>query len=302
MDERENQNPFVSLIIPAYNAAPFIETTVHSVLQQTYQNWELLIVNDGSTDSTVDLISAYIDDARVRIFNKENTGVSDSRNTGLKYTTGEYVVFLDADDVLYENFLEKRVEALTLHPEYAMCCSYTRVIDAGGKSLSGMLRGSSENMLQEVMNYDLDVITCPSNYMIRRKFLMDHTLGFNATLQSTADRFFLIQASFHGKCFLIENDAWLLYRKHFQSMSNYLTTDLVQDKIRYLELVRQLKNIPSSLKRSFIYKTSFYIGGAFWKLKIFQSFLKYMFRCFLINPPQLIKDIATRLNRDYTLN
>ncbi len=88
----------VSIILPAYNAAPFIEEAVNSVLQQTHENWELLIIDDGSTDETSSIIKKYLGDTRVKYYSQVNRGVSAARNLGLVKAVGNYICFLDADD------------------------------------------------------------------------------------------------------------------------------------------------------------------------------------------------------------
>jgi glycosyltransferase involved in cell wall biosynthesis len=106
----------VSVIIPAYNAQKFIKDTIDSVIAQTYPDWEIIVVNDGSTDGTPDLVIKEADN-RIKMIHQSNGGVSSARNNGLKHATGEYVIFLDADDLLTPGFLTARVNFLTRIPE-----------------------------------------------------------------------------------------------------------------------------------------------------------------------------------------
>lgn len=94
-----------SLIVPVYNIENYIEKCIDSILKQTYNNFELIIVNDGSTDSSLNKISRFTDD-RIKILNKENGGLSSARNYGLKYVTGDYIWFVDGDDYISENALQ----------------------------------------------------------------------------------------------------------------------------------------------------------------------------------------------------
>ena len=105
--------PLISVVIPAYNAEQFLDETLESVLSQTYENWECIIVNDGSTDNTESIAKKWCEkDARFCYFYKENSGVSDTRNLGIKEARGEYIAFLDADDLYMSNFLEVCLENL----------------------------------------------------------------------------------------------------------------------------------------------------------------------------------------------
>ena len=105
--------PLISVVIPAYNAGQFLDKTLESVLSQTYENWECIIVNDGSTDNTESVVKKWCEkDARFRYFYKENSGASDTRNLGIKEARGEYIAFLDADDLYMPNFLKVCLETL----------------------------------------------------------------------------------------------------------------------------------------------------------------------------------------------
>jgi glycosyltransferase involved in cell wall biosynthesis len=103
--------PFVSIIMPAYNAEKTIVESIESVLRQTYINWELIVVNDGSKDSTSAVVLA-INDERVRLIEQENGGVANARNNGLNNAKGEYIAFLDSDDLWVEEKLERQVTTL----------------------------------------------------------------------------------------------------------------------------------------------------------------------------------------------
>lgn len=96
-----------SIIVPAYNAENYIERCCLSVLEQTFKNWELIIVNDGSSDSTESIVNNIIErDNRVKIYNQDNMGPGVSRNNGIRHSTGSYIVFLDADDYIGQDYLE----------------------------------------------------------------------------------------------------------------------------------------------------------------------------------------------------
>ena len=97
------KSSLVSIIVPFYNAENYIKKTIDSVLCQTFQNFEILLINDGSTDNSSSIIKTIKDD-RVHLVEQENQGVSFSRNKGIAMAKGEFVVFLDADDLLHPSF------------------------------------------------------------------------------------------------------------------------------------------------------------------------------------------------------
>lgn len=103
-------NELVSIIMPSYNTASFISKTIESVLNQTYKNWELLIVDDCSTDDTDEIVSKYNDKRIVYLKNEKNSGAAISRNRALRNAKGKWIAFLDSDDLWHPTKLEKQIK------------------------------------------------------------------------------------------------------------------------------------------------------------------------------------------------
>jgi glycosyltransferase involved in cell wall biosynthesis len=124
------QLPLVTVVIPAYNAAPFIERTLRSALRQTYSRLEILIINDGSTDSTEQLAQAAAElDSRMRIISVPNGGVACARNIGIEEAAGELIAFLDADDLWHPTKIELQLAALHKMEDAAGAYALARHID-----------------------------------------------------------------------------------------------------------------------------------------------------------------------------
>jgi len=142
------QDAFVSIITPSYNSAKYIEETMNSVIQQTYQSWEMIIVDDGSSDDSQQIIRNYTaQDERIKlIVNEENIGASKSRNKAIDVAIGEYIAFLDSDDIWYENKLEKQI-ALMQEKDVLLSYSAYETIDEQSK-VTGMFP------VQEKITYD----------------------------------------------------------------------------------------------------------------------------------------------------
>lgn len=122
-------NPLVSIIIPVYNGEKQIERCVRSLIGQTYSNIEIIILNDGSVDHTMQILNKYAKmDSRIRVIDKPNSGVSNTRNQGLKLATGEYIQFVDADDWLPNDATEQLVYGMQQNCEMVIC-DYNRVVD-----------------------------------------------------------------------------------------------------------------------------------------------------------------------------
>ena len=119
---QKQNKPFVSVLMPAYNAEKYIELAIESILNQTYENFEFIIVDDCSTDSTHKIIKKYsIKDKRIKLLrNKINSGVAKSLNNGLKICKGKYIVRMDSDDWSYPNRIEKQVKYMEKNPEISV--------------------------------------------------------------------------------------------------------------------------------------------------------------------------------------
>ena len=127
--EKEIEKEKVSIIVPMYNAEKFIGKTIESVLAQTYQNWEMLIMNDVSTDNSLAIVSVYAKkDERIKIVNTEkNVGVVKGRNFLIDLASGKYIAFLDADDYWHNKKLEKQIKFIKEKNASISCTEYTRV-------------------------------------------------------------------------------------------------------------------------------------------------------------------------------
>jgi glycosyltransferase involved in cell wall biosynthesis len=122
----------VSIIMPAYNASAFIRAAVDSILGQTFGDFELIIINDGSTDDTQAIVESY-DDQRIRLINKSNSGVASTLNEGLKLAEGEFIWRHDADDISLPNKLERQIQFMDDHPEFDLCATQVAFMTERGK-------------------------------------------------------------------------------------------------------------------------------------------------------------------------
>jgi glycosyltransferase involved in cell wall biosynthesis len=112
-------NPKISVVIPSYNRAHYIEKTIDSVLEQKRDDIEIILVDDGSTDNTRELVQNKYGD-QVRYVYQENQGIPGARNTGIKNAQGDYIAFLDSDDYWHPNKLEQQMALIAEHPEYGL--------------------------------------------------------------------------------------------------------------------------------------------------------------------------------------
>ncbi|AFY58652.1 glycosyl transferase [Rivularia sp. PCC 7116] len=176
--------PLISVIVPVYNGETTIKETIESVLNQTFVNLELIVIDDGSQDSTLNVI-ANIQDSRLKVFSYKNAGVAISRNRGIKKAGGQFISFLDADDLWTLDKLESQLKALQSTPQAAVAYSWVDYINAEGEFLHNgnhiTINGDAyKQMLVE------NVLENGSNPLIIREALIQ-VGGFNQSLTPAED-------------------------------------------------------------------------------------------------------------------
>ncbi len=186
MQTPASSHPLISVIIPAYNAEAFIEKALNSVLTQSYPQFEVLIINDGSTDNTATIINRY-QDTRIRLINQINGGLSNARNTGIKEARGNYLAFLDADDYWTHKKLEKQIALLSEHPEISFCSSQSRIETPEGAFLNDWLCPDiSGSTLQTIFEHNAAITGSGSGIMVSKE-LQRQAGFFDESLHSLED-------------------------------------------------------------------------------------------------------------------
>lgn len=134
--------PLISVILPVYNVSRFLRPCLDSLMAQTYPHFEVLLVNDGSTDDSGTICEEYAArDSRFRVYHKENGGVSSARNLGIQLAQGTYIAFVDSDDLIMSDYLEVLLRSMEENNADIVCCNYT-VIDEAGAPITGHSRGA----------------------------------------------------------------------------------------------------------------------------------------------------------------
>jgi glycosyltransferase involved in cell wall biosynthesis len=274
----------VSVIIPAYNAEKFIKETIDSVKKQTYTSWEIIVVNDGSKDSTVEIVTKELS-GRIQLINQENAGVSAARNKGILSARGEYLVFFDADDLMTPDFLLERVKVLDKNPHLGFVGGIIETFP-----VKHLRKAAAEDPENEIFFFENNLGTGPSNYMIRKKTLLDNNIKYNPALSSTADRFFILQMAAVSKGKLLETDnGRMLYRINEQSMSHKVSPALIRDNEKFYYEVLKAGLLPVKRKLEFKAIYFFSLAMGFRQIRYWGSFIKYCLKSFLASPFQFVK-------------
>jgi glycosyltransferase involved in cell wall biosynthesis len=181
---QEQHPPVVSIVIPAHNAAKTIRQTIDSALAQTFTDFELIVIDDGSSDGTAEAV-ASVRDARVRLKFAAQGGSAVARNRGIALARGEMICFLDADDLWAPTKLERQLEALRRHPEAGVAYAWTDLVNERSEPL---FRGGhvalSGRVYPKLLVYNF--LECGSNPMVRRSAL-EAAGGFNEQLVNSED-------------------------------------------------------------------------------------------------------------------
>ncbi len=238
-----NAQPLVSIIMPAYNAEMYIQEAIDSVLGQNYKNWELIIINDGSTDLTEKFIHKY-NDERIKYYYQKNAGVSVARNIGMVHAKGEFLTFLDADDALTEISIALRVECFCNNEDTDLVHGIASIRT---ENLEIEQRASEpfkySKLLDLVLKLDNRLFFNPS-YMIRASKIAN--LKFKVGMTHCEDILFLFSLLHQGCRYNSVSHRVYLYRVSGTSaMSN------IDAMIKgYLELLASIKSKKISYVRT----------------------------------------------------
>lgn len=228
-----NVNPSVSIIIPCYNYGHYLSEALESLIKQIYSDWECLIIDDGSTDNTKFIGGIYSEnDKRIRYFYQKNHGLSSARNLGLRLAKGDFIQFLDADDMIEPGKIKVQVEYLESHPEVDIVYGETlffednkskknnKKIKYSSKCYPNRTSGSGEVLVLSFLKGNFITV----NSALIRSSLIDDIGYFNESLSAFEDWEFWLRSAIGNKFFQFlepkrKNYDYCLVREHPSSMS-----------------------------------------------------------------------------------
>ena len=174
----ENIAKIVSVVMPVYNAERFLRYSIDSVLSQTYVDFELILVNDCSKDNSLMIMREYEQkDSRVKVFsNEQNRGVSYTRNFGVENASGEYIAFLDSDDMWTSDKLQKQFELIDKYPDTDICFSGSAFVDTEGNKSDYVFSVPEKVIYKELLKQN--VISC-SSVLIKKEWLIKYPMQYD---------------------------------------------------------------------------------------------------------------------------
>ena len=263
-------NSCVSVIMPVYNTKTYLGTALDSVLKQSWVDFEIIIVDDGSKDGSRALIQQYAEKypEKIRYFFQENGGAAHARNTGLKNAKGGYVAFLDSDDLWMSNKLQIQINYFQKNPEVDLIYTNAILIDSHGND-QGELYSRSEEfdiLPNELFNSILIRNFVPFSSIILKKTVIDNIGGFNVTYGNTEDMDFLLRVIREHQGQGIKQNL-IMYRIH----ENNASRDLLMRHKYALEIL---------LKHTSLYPSTFEHLGRKLKLKFANKYFDYGYALF----------------------
>ena len=216
-----NQGEKVSIIVPVYNAQKYLRECLESIINQTYYDIEILCINDGSRDSSLSILNEYKEkDKRINVINKENTGVSKTRNLGIDNAQGNYIIFVDADDKIDKFMIEKMMRIVTKNQAEIVVCS-NNLIDKNSKERSLNIKSQykeCDNMkIKEKERcfeylYDLGLGIPIWNKLLKKQFLIENQIRFSENMTYDEDMFFSWTCVLYAKSIHIIDEPLYKYR------------------------------------------------------------------------------------------
>jgi glycosyltransferase involved in cell wall biosynthesis len=219
-------HPAVTVLMPVYNSERYVARAVKSILDQTFRDFEFLVINDGSTDGSIDIIREF-DDPRIRVIGTENQGVAAALHLGMEEAKGAYIARMDADDESLPNRLEIEKRCLDEHPEIAVVHGSVEYIDAEGVSIFlERDEGHSNIITKWLLNWKN--VPIHSTVMMRASILKEHGLNYRIEMNRAED-FDLWNRIARVGDFMYLPDVLIRYRIHSENVSNSSPVDLQFD-------------------------------------------------------------------------
>jgi glycosyltransferase involved in cell wall biosynthesis len=240
--------PIVSVIIPAYNASKYLEEAIETVLNQSFKDFELLIIDDGSADNTLTIAHhCQEQDSRIQVISQKNQGVSMTRNYGVRQAKGKLIAFLDADDKWFPNKLETHVKQFDANKELGVGFGRVTFLDAAGNLTNTFSRSLLKDLKPHHFFYENPTVTC-SNLVVRRE-VFDEVGFFDELMMHSEDLEWCLRVSC-SQCWLIEGMDQILVQ--YRTSSGSLSSNLKQMEEGWELLASKAKkNFPDLISKHY---------------------------------------------------
>ncbi len=213
----DKSTALLSIIIPCFNQAIYLHDCLDSILQQSFSDWEAIVVNDGSSDDTNNIANAYCQkDSRIKLIEKQNGGLSSARNFGIQHATGDWLLFLDADDMLMNHHFQEIAKVISSKPDVNLIqTGYHHMNEDGKQILHAVMPSNNRELLPTILTQNIG----PVHTLIVRRSVIIQMQGFDEKLNSCEDWDMWIRVGKFGIKKEAINKALVGYRLASNSMS-----------------------------------------------------------------------------------
>jgi len=272
----------VSVIIPCFNSEKWIKFTLESVYQQSYKNIEIILIDDGSTDNTKSIIKNYYKD--IKYIFKKNEGPAAARNVGLKIATGEYIAFLDSDDLWDHQKIKKQVDYLDNHGEIALVFNNVKVINEENEIQYITNKKVPMNKKKLIRDLYLGKIGMNTPTIMIRRSVFDEVNGFDESLKRREDHYLMIEIAAKFQVIFME-DSLTSVRVNSKSISRTTKPDELLELYSPF-LKKTVDNFPFLKKYQNTAYSRIYnsISRGYWKLGNNKDALKYIMESIRLRP------------------
>ncbi len=290
----------VSIIIPVYNAEKYLVETIESVISQTYKNWELIIINDGSTDNSESIAKSFLYDKRIQYIYQNNAGVSIARNQGIELIKGDYITFLDADDVWEKENIVKKLNLLNTNSDIYWVFSDMYLADENMNVINIAPLGVDINILENILLWYGEVIPGPCSNIMVKKECIDAGIKFNPELSTGADQDFCIQLASNYKGKKIQEPLFS-YRIHASSLSRKIKV-MERDHVLIYRIAARNKHFKSFWFKQKCFSNLYLILAGSWWVNANNRLrgIYFLIKTIISYPPNIIKVVnksITYINR-----
>lgn len=246
------KNELISVVIPVYNVENYISKTIDTLLQQTYRNFEVLVINDGTQDNSIEIAKKVVgDDNRFVFFDKENGGLSDARNYGIERANGKYITFLDSDDYYDQYFLERMYNKIVLENAEIVLCDVA-LVKENYEIISHKLNKHKETISGLDALLDISILNMAQNKLYRKELFDDIKYPLGYFYEDRATTYKLFYKS-HRIAFV--NESLFYYLQRENSITRVLNEKKLSDPLKILKEVKlflESKNLFNDYKKKYI--------------------------------------------------
>ncbi|MCD9189480.1 MAG: glycosyltransferase [Pyrinomonadaceae bacterium] len=283
--------PKVSVIIPNYNYANYIAKTIDSVLAQTYKNLEIIVIDDGSKDNSLEILEGYGE--KIKVLKQQNQGVSMARNNGAANSSGEYIAFLDADDIWLPGKMEVQMKRFFDDGEIGLVHCSMDFIDPNGKPCGENYNGMEGRVADEFLRFEKGVVVGAGSTGVVPRRIFDELGGFDKRFSTAADWDFSYRLATKYKIAFVR-EPLVLYRIHNSNMHGNIK---VMEHDMMLGFEKAFAGETGADRRECYGNLHKTLAGSYFHAKQYSQFMRHAVKSLINKPSNLAYFAAFPLRR-----